>query len=115
MYPDNTVIPIILSVLNVLMGFTLAVLATLTYFIMPKTEPWRWIKVFHAALGLGWGIIYVIFLRETRNYVIQDNPAYMLVRPFIALTIAGLLVGNISTYVRFSRRRTWRYPWERSR
>lgn len=79
----------ILAGLNVCMGLVTAFFNW--RFWRASTEPWRWIKLVYAGLGLVWAITYILAIILYDTNLGPLGP--FLARPLITVTLASMAAG----------------------
>jgi hypothetical protein len=82
----------ILSLINIFMGVTLAVLDW-HYYRTVKRDPARWIKLMHMAIGIYWAGIYTILLLVPNDLVPSTWFGQIWLRPAITITL-GILAAS---------------------
>lgn len=87
----------LLSILIIVLSLTMFVLDVKYY--RSTAEPWRWIKLMYAVLGVYWAGIYTLLLIDEISPTFIGPPLYAFartfIRPGVLLTISAMLAGAI--------------------
>lgn len=87
----HPIIGTVLALFNAFIGFAIAVMQIRCF--MQLAQPWRWVKLAYALVGIYWGIIYVYILFAANGP--HDEFGQLYIRPAITLTLAMMMTGAI--------------------